>query len=139
MVNRIFLIGNLGRDPEMNYTEKGTAITKFTLAVNRVQRNRESGESTKETDWFSIVAWERLAEICNNYLKKGSKVFIEGRIQSRKYTDKNGVERTGWDVIASDMQMLDPRDGAPGRAAGGAESTYGGSGAGDQSPDDIPF
>ncbi|HEU5368000.1 MAG TPA: single-stranded DNA-binding protein [Ktedonobacterales bacterium] len=137
MVNRIFLIGNLGREPEMSYTPSGKAVTKFTMAVNRVQRNRESGEMQKETDWFSIVAWDRLAETCNTYLHKGSKVFIEGRIQSRKYTDKNGVERTVWDVIASDMQMLDPKEGGAGRAAGGAEGGYGD--AGDQSPEDIPF
>ncbi len=136
MVNRIFLIGNLGRDPEMSYTPSGKAVTKFTVAVNRVQRNRESGETQKETDWFSIVAWDRLAETCNTYLHKGSKVFIEGRIQSRKYTDKNGVERTVWDVVASDMQMLDPKEGGAGRA-GGAEGGYGD--AGDQSPEDIPF
>src|SRR5690348_2265580 len=100
MLNRIFLIGNLGRDPEMNYTEKGTAITKFSLAVSRTQRNKETGENQKETEWFNIVTWEKLAETCNNYLHKGSKVFIEGRMQSHKYTDKNGVERTAWDVIA---------------------------------------
>ncbi|HEY7350581.1 MAG TPA: single-stranded DNA-binding protein [Ktedonobacterales bacterium] len=135
MINRIFLIGNLGRDPEMSYTPSGKAVTKFTLAVNRVQRNRETGETQKETDWFSIVAWERLAETCNTYLHKGSKVFIEGRMQSRKYTDKNGVDRTVWDVVASDMQMLDPKEGAPARAGG--ESGYGD--AGDQSPEDIPF
>jgi single-strand DNA-binding protein len=136
MVNRIFLIGNLGRDPEMSYTPSGKAVTKFTLAVNRMQRNRESGEAQKETDWFSIVAWDRLAETCNTYLHKGSKVFIEGRIQSRKYTDKNGVERTVWDVTASDMQMLDSKEGAPARA-GGSEGSYGD--PGDSSPDDIPF
>lgn len=136
MVNRIFLIGNLGRDPEMSYTPSGKAVTKFTLAVNRVQRNRESGETVKETDWFSIVAWDRLAETCNSFLHKGSKVFVEGRIQSRKYTDKNGVERTAWEVIASDMQMLDPKEGT-GARAGSAEGGY--ADPGDQSPDDIPF
>jgi single-strand DNA-binding protein len=136
MVNRIFLIGNLGRDPDMSYTPNGKAWTKFTLAVNRVQRNKESGELQKETDWFNIVAWDRLAETCNNYLRKGSKVFIEGRMQSRQYTDKDGVKRTAWDVIASDMQMLDPREGGAGRA-GGAESGFGDSG--DQSPEEIPF
>ena len=136
MVNRIILIGNLGRDPEMSYTQKGTALTKFTVAVNRVQRNKESGEVQKETDWFSIVAWDRLAETCNSYLHKGSKVFIEGRMQSHKYTDKNGVERTGWDVIASDMQMLDPKEGSQGRSGGG-ESGYGD--PGEQGPEEIPF
>lgn len=134
MLNRIFLIGNLGRDPEMNYTEKGTAITKFSLAVTRVQRNKESGD--KETDWFNIVAWEKLAETCNNYLHKGSKVFIEGRIQSHKYTDKSGVERTGWDVIATDMRMLDSKETSSARA-GAAGGSYGG--ADESSAEDIPF
>src|SRR5690242_21756204 len=100
MINRIFLIGNLGRDPDMSYTPSGRAWTKFTLAVNRVQRNKESGELQKETDWFNIVAWDRLAETRNTYLRKGSKVFIEGRMQSRQYTDKDGIKRTAWDVIA---------------------------------------
>lgn len=135
MVNRIFLIGNLGRDPDMSYTQKGTALTKFTLAVNRVQRNKESGEVQKETDWFNIVAWDRLAETCNTYLHKGSKVFIEGRMQSHSYTDKDGVKRTAWDVIMSDMQMLDPKEGGPARVGG--ESGYGD--PGDSSPEDIPF
>ena len=133
MLNRIFLIGNLGRDPEMNYTEKGTAITKFSLAVSRTQRNKETGENQKETEWFNIVTWEKLAETCNNYLHKGSKVFIEGRMQSHKYTDKNGVERTAWDVIASDMRMLDSKESAPARTGGG----YGD--ADESAPEDIPF
>ena len=136
MVNRIFLIGYLGRDPEMSYTPSGKALTKFSLAVSRVQRSKESGERQEETDWFFIVAWERLAETCNTYLHKGAKVFIEGRMQSRKFTDKNGVERTAWDVIASDMQMLDAKGAAPARSGPG-EGGY--ADMGDQSPEDIPF
>jgi len=136
MFNQISLIGNLGRDPEMSYTPSGTAVTKFSLAVNRRQRNKESGERQEETDWFNIVAWQQLAEICNNYLHKGSKVFIQGRMQSHKYTDKNGVERVAWDVIVSDMEMLDPKQSAPARAG----ATGGGyTDAGDQAPEDIPF
>lgn len=134
MVNRIFLIGNLGREPEMSYTPSGKAVTKFTLAVNRIQRNRESGETQKETDWFNIVTWDRLAETCNNFLHKGYKVFIEGRMQSHKYTDKNGVERIAWEVTASDMQMLDSKEGAQARAGGSGYAD-----AGEQSPEEIPF
>ena len=134
MLNRIFLIGNLGRDPEMSYTEKGTAITKFSLAVTRIQRNKESGE--KETDWFNIITFDKLAETCNNYLHKGSKVFIEGRMQSRKYTDKSGAERVGWDVVANDMRMLDAKQASAG--AGGA-SGGGYSDADESGPEDIPF
>ncbi len=105
-MNKIILIGNLGRDPEMNVTGDGTPFTRFTLAVNRRTKST-SGE--RETDWFNIVAWKQLAEICNTYLHKGSKVYIEGRLVQRKYTDKNGVERSTVDVIANDMEMLTPK------------------------------
>lgn len=137
MFNQISLIGNLGRDPEMSYTPSGTAVTKFSLAVNRRSRaNKEGGERQEETDWFNIVAWQQLAEICNNYLHKGSKVFVQGRMQSRKYTDKNGIERISWEVILNDMEMLDPKGSTPARTGGG-ESGY--ADAGEQSPEEIPF
>jgi single-strand DNA-binding protein len=139
MLNRIFLIGNLGKDPVMSYTEKGTAYTRFTLAVNRIQRNKETGEQQKETEWFNIVTWERLAETCNTYLRKGSKVFIEGRMQSHKYTDKSGVERTAWDVVASEMQMLDSKESSAARVSSGAAAGNGYEDAGDAGPEDIPF
>jgi single-strand DNA-binding protein len=100
------LIGNLGRDPEMNVTTEGTPFTRFTLAVNRRAKS-SSGE--RETDWFNIVAWRQLAETCNTYLHKGSKVYIEGRLVQRKYTDKNGIERSTVDVIANDMEILTPK------------------------------
>ena len=132
MLNKITLIGNLGRDPEMNYTPNGKAITKFTMAVNRRTRDRDSGERRDETTWFSVVAWEQLAETCNNYLHKGSKVYIEGRMGSRKYTDKDGVERTVWDVTAENMEMLDPKGTDSG---GGSQGGYGG----DMSADEVPF
>ena len=119
MLNKIMLIGNLGRDPELSYTQSGKAVAKFSLAVSRRRRDPESGEQREETQWFNIVAWERLAETCNNYLQKGSKVYIEGRMTSRKYTDKDGIERTVWDVIASEMEMLTPK-GAAGSGTGGA-------------------
>ena len=107
-MNKIMLIGNLGKDPEMNYTPSGVAVTKFSLAVNRITKS-STGEREKETEWFNIVAWRQLAETCNTYLHKGSKVYIEGRLQQRKYTDRNGIERTAIDVIANDMEMLTPK------------------------------
>jgi single-strand DNA-binding protein len=107
-MNKIMLIGNLGRDPELNYTPSGTAVTKFSLAVSRVSKS-SSGERQTETEWFNIVTWNRLAETCSTYLRKGQKVFIEGRLATRKYTDKNGVERTAIEVIANDMEMLTPK------------------------------
>ncbi len=108
MLNKIMLIGNLGRDPEMNYTQNGTALTKFSLAVSRSYKT-SSGEKRDETEWFNIIAWDKLAETCNQYLHKGNKVYIEGRLTQRKYTDKEGNQRTAVDVIASEMEMLTPK------------------------------
>ncbi|MEO9058301.1 MAG: single-stranded DNA-binding protein [Ktedonobacteraceae bacterium] len=104
-MNKIMLIGHLGKDPEMNYTPSGVAITKFSLAVNRYSKS-STGERQEETDWFNIVAWRQLAETCNTYLRKGSKVFVDGRLTQRKYTDKNGVERTALEVTLNEMEML---------------------------------
>ncbi len=133
MLNKIMLIGNLGRDPEMSYTPSGKAITKFSLAVSRRSRDPQSGDRREETTWFNVVGWDRLAETMNEYLHKGSKVYIEGRMTSRRYTDKDGNERTAWEVVANDMQMLEPR--GAGQTAGGGQS-YGGE---DIAPDDVPF
>src|SRR5436309_15365063 len=107
-MNKILLIGNLGRDPEMSYTPNGVAVTKFSLAVSRVTKS-PTGERQEETQWFNIVAWRQLAETCNTYLRKGNKVYIEGRLQTRKYTDRNGVERMAIEVIANEMEMLTPK------------------------------
>ena len=104
-MNKILLIGNLGRDPEMSYTPNGVAVTKFSIAVNRVTKS-PSGERQDETDWFNIVAWRQLAETCNTYLRKGSKIYVEGRLSQRKYTDKNNVERTSLEVIINDMETI---------------------------------
>lgn len=106
MLNRIMLIGNLGRDPELRSTPSGTAVAHFSLAVSRYFKD-QSGERVKETQWFHVVAWDRLAAICAQYLRTGSKVYVQGRMTSRTYTDSTGVSRTRWDVTASDMQLLD--------------------------------
>lgn len=129
-MNKIMLIGNLGKDPELNYTPSGTAIAKFTMAVNRRTKDRESGERRDETTWFNIVAWNQLAETCNQYLHKGSKVYVEGRMTSRKFTDKDGNERTAWEVTINEMEMLDPK--GQGGASGGG---YGD----DMTADEVPF
>lgn len=112
-MNKIMLIGHLGKDPEMNYTPAGMAITKFSLAVNRYKKS-STGERQEETDWFNIVAMDKRAEVCNQYLHKGSKVYIEGRLQQRKYTDKNGIERWMVEVIVNDMEMLTPKSASAG-------------------------
>lgn len=108
MLNKIMLIGNLGKDPELNVTPDGTPVTKFSLAVNR-RYKAATGEQKEETEWFNIVTWRQLAEICERYLHKGSKVYIEGRLTQRKYTDREGVQRTTVEVIANDMKMLDKK------------------------------
>src|SRR5216684_1364529 len=107
-MNKIMLIGNLGRDPELQVTPDGTPFTKFSLAVNRYTKT-SSGERKEETEWFNVVAWRQLAETCERYLHKGSKIYIEGRLTQRKYTDKNGIERTSIEVMANDMEMLTPK------------------------------
>jgi single-strand DNA-binding protein len=132
MLNKIMLIGNLGRDPEMSYTQTGKAVTKFSLAVNRRSRDRDSNESREETTWFYIVAWEQRGEFANQYLHKGSKVFIEGRMTSRKYTNKDNVEVTAWEVVAENIEILDPK----GSTSAGGSNLGGGDGLG---ADDIPF
>jgi single-strand DNA-binding protein len=118
-MNKIMLIGNLGRDPEMSYTTAGKAVTRFSLAVNRNTKTA-TGERQEETEWFNITFFDRLAEVSNQYLKKGNKVYVEGRLTTRKYTDKSGIERTAVDVIGSDMEMLTPKGQSPsGPSSGG--------------------
>ncbi len=135
MLNKIMLIGNLGRDPELSYTPSGSAVTKFSVAVSRRWTEKASGERKEETQWFNVVAWEKLAETCNQYLRKGSKVYLEGRMVSRKYADKDHIERTVWEVVLNDMQMLEPKE-----ARGGASAEAGaGGGEDDVTPDDMPF
>lgn len=122
MLNKIMLIGNLGRDPELQVTSDGTPVTKFSLAVSRNTKT-STGERKEETEWFNIVAWRQLAEICEKYLHKGSKVYIEGRLSQRKYTDREGVQRTSVEVIASDMEMLTPKSASGGSEGYGAGSS----------------
>src|SRR5260370_38826082 len=99
MINKIMLIGNLGRDHEMNYTEAGVARTKFTVAASRRFKDK-SGERREETTWFNVVAWDRLGETVNQNLRKGPKGYIEGRMTSHRDTDKNKIERVAWEAVA---------------------------------------
>jgi single-strand DNA-binding protein len=110
-LNKVLIIGHLGRDPEMRYTQAGKAVTTFSVAVDRTSRDPATGTPHEDTEWFRVVAWERLAETCNQYLHKGSKVYIEGRLQTRKYTDPNNQERQIVEVIAAEMLLLDARPG----------------------------
>ncbi len=117
-LNKVQIIGNLGRDPELRYTPTGKPVANFTVAVSRVGRDA-GGERTEETEWFRINAWDKLAETCAQYLKKGAKVYVEGRLQTRKYSDRDGVERTSVEVVANELLMLDSRTGGVGGEAGG--------------------
>jgi single-strand DNA-binding protein len=159
-VNKVILVGRLGRDPETRYTGGGQAVANFSMATDETYKDK-NGERQKRTEWHRITAWGKLAEICQQYLKKGTMVYIEGRIQSREWQDKEGQKRTSYDIVANTMKMLSSR--AEGAAAGGgggstrstgdefeshaapADDSYGGGGAAPStggpeiSDEDIPF
>lgn len=107
-LNKVMLIGHLGRDPEMRYTPSGKPVTTFSMAVSR-SWNSGDGERHTETEWFNIVAWGNLAEICKQYLTKGQQVYIEGRLQTRRWDDKEGVKHSSVEIVASEMMMLGER------------------------------
>jgi single-strand DNA-binding protein len=118
-VNKVILIGNLGRDPEIRYAPSGSAICNVTIATSRQWKDKTSGERQEETEWHRVVFYDRLAEIAGEYLKKGKSVYVEGRLKTRKWTDKEGVERYTTEIIAQEMTMLGGRDGGGG---GGGEA-----------------
>ena len=104
-LNKAILIGRLGRDPEVRYMPNGEAVCNFSIATSETWKDQH-GQKQERTEWHNITLYRRLAEVAGQYLKKGSQVYIEGRIQSRKYTDKNGIERTAYEIIGSEMKML---------------------------------
>ena len=148
-VNKVILVGNLGKDPDMKYTASGGAIANITVATSESWNDKQTGEKVEKTEWHRVVAFQRLAEIMGEYLKKGSQVYIEGKIQTRKWQDQNGQDRYTTEVVANDMQMLGSRGGESGGAPQGggfrknpqaqqptAPANTGGGGFDD---DDIPF
>ncbi|HEV2197952.1 MAG TPA: single-stranded DNA-binding protein [Candidatus Acidoferrum sp.] len=157
-VNKVILVGRLGRDPETRYTGSGQAVANFSVATDESYKDR-NGERQKRTEWHKIVVWGKQAEIAQQYLKKGSLVFIEGRIQSREWQDKEGQKRTSFEIVATNFRMLGGRaeGAAAGAGAGGgasrggddldqsapAEESYGGGGGAPAGPEisdeDIPF
>jgi single-strand DNA-binding protein len=160
-VNKVILVGRLGRDPETRYTGGGQAVANFSVATDESYKDK-NGERQKRTEWHKIVVWGKQAEIAQQYLKKGSLVFIEGRIQSREWQDKEGQKRTSFEIVANNFRMLGGRGdaAAAGAGAGGgasvrsggddfethaapAEDSYGGSAPASGSPEisdeDIPF
>ena len=125
-VNKVILIGNLGRDPEVRYAPSGSAIANVTIATSRNWKDKTSGERQEETEWHRVTFFDHLAEIAGEYLKKGKSVYIEGRLKTRKYTDKDGVEKYATEIIANEMTMLGGREGGAGGMGGGEETEGGG-------------
>ena len=128
-VNKAIVVGNLGRDPEVRYSANGNAIANATVATTDSWRDKQTGDRQEKTEWHRVVFFGRLAEIAGEYLRKGSQVYIEGRLQTRKWEDQNGQERYTTEIVANDMQMLGSR-GAGVDASGGRDSGSGGSASG---------
>jgi single-strand DNA-binding protein len=138
MVNKVILVGRLGADPEVRFMQDGTQVTSFRIATDEQWKDK-SGEKVQRTEWHRIVAFRKLAEICGNYLTKGKLVYLEGKLQTRSWEDKEGQKRFTTEIVASNMQMLDSRGGGREDAGGGGGGmpAYGG---GEQVPDeDVPF
>ncbi len=163
-INKVILVGNLGRDPEVRYSAKGSAIANITIATSEQWTDKQSGQKQEKTEWHRVVLFNRLGEIAGEYLKKGSQVYIEGKLQTRKWQDNNGQDRYTTEIVANEMQMLGSRGGsadfnqgqsggfgggqqqsAPQQNRGGAapQQNSGGAPAGgsnfDDFDDDIPF
>lgn len=133
-INKVILIGNLGRDPEVRYTPNGAAICNVTIATSRNWKDKNTGEKMEETEWHRVVFFDRLAEIAGEYLKKGRPVYVEGRLKTRKWTDKEGQEKYTTEIMADNMQLLGGREGG----AGGEEGGGGGYGRGAQGGGERP-
>lgn len=146
MVNKVILVGNLGADPEIKYTPSGTAVATLSLATNRKWKDRD-GNLQDETEWHRVVVWAQSAEYCGNYLSKGSKIYVEGRLQTRKWQDQNGNDRYTTEIVSNTVQNLTPRGGES--LGGGYEEpplpqepygsgAIGGQGGG-STGEDVPF
>ncbi len=142
-VNKVILIGNLGRDPELRYTQSGQPVANFTIATTETWNKKEGGGKEERTEWHRVVAWGRTAELCAQYLAKGRSVYLEGRLQTREWENKEGQKQRTTEVVAQTVQSL----GSPGRAGAGAGATATTGGSGSEgalaepppSDDDIPF
>lgn len=138
MVNKVILVGRLGADPEVRYTQDGTMVTNFRLATNEVGKDK-SGERTQRTEWHRIVTFGKLAEVCGSYLSKGSLAYVEGRLQTRTWDDKDGNKRSTTEIVAQNMQILEPKGKEGGenlKGSGNRPSLSPPETAGD---DDVPF
>ncbi len=143
MVNKVILIGNLGADPELRYTPSGTAVATLRVATSRTWKDKD-GQKQDETEWHRVIVWDKSAEFCGNYLSKGSKVYIEGRLQTQKWKDQAGADRYTTQIVAATVQNLTPR-ASDGGGGGGFEQPpmpqepYGGMMGGAGTGEEVPF
>jgi single-strand DNA-binding protein len=143
-INKVIIVGNLGNDPETKYMPSGSAVTNLSVATNESWKDKQTGEQKDRTEWHRVAMFGRLAEIAAEYLRKGSQVYIEGKLRTRKWQDQQGNDRYTTEIIADEMQMLGGRGGAPsmgggGPAPSGPSQGGGGSSQNDDFDDDIPF
>ena len=143
-VNKVILIGNLGADPEVRHLQNGASVANFRIATSETYKDKTTGEKREQTEWHSIVAWRGLAEITERFLRKGSKVYIEGKLRTRKWQDKDGIERYTTEVHADEMNMLDRASPAAGgenvnRPAATTAATPASAQLRDEEVDDLPF
>lgn len=137
-LNKVMLIGNLGKDPEMRYTANGKAVTTFSLACSR-SYNATDGERREETDWFDIVAWDKTAELCSQFLQKGRQAYIEGRLHTRSWEGQDGQKRYRTEVVAQSVLFLGSPGGSGGGGAARAERSDDAGSGPPVDPDDLPF
>ena len=139
-INKAILIGRLGSDPEIRYTPSGVAVANFSIATSEEWKDKDTGDKQERTEWHRIVVWRRLAEICGEYLSKGRQVYVEGRIQTRSWEDRDGNKRYTTEIIANDVQFLGTRDMSEGgRPQGGMGGGFQGPPGPGPEDDDIPF
>ena len=141
MINKVILIGNLGADPEMRFTQNGAPVASFTVATTEKWKGQD-GQMKEQTEWHRVIAWQRLAEICGEYLSKGSRVYIEGKLQTRSW-EKDGQKHYTTEIVAREMKMLSPRTSGGGGGEFSGSGTGYGSGESFQEPppmgEDVPF
>ena len=134
-VNKVILLGNLGKDPEVRFTGGGTAVASFTMATSSSYKDKTSGDWKETTEWHNIVAWQRLAEIARDYLKKGNKVYVEGRLQTRKWQDKEGKDRYTTEIVANELVLLGGRNADTGEGGGHSRGASSGNNFDQSAPD----
>lgn len=142
-INKAIIVGSLGQDPDVKYTPLGTTVATLSVATSETWNDKQTGEKQEKTEWHRVIFFDRMADICREYLKKGSKVYVEGKIQTRKWTDQQGVDRYTTEIVGKDMQMLDSRADSAGMVGVNRTSANpaGGQSAGEPPhfDDDIPF